>query len=279
MQRAAGFEVTVEEPTPASDVTSDVSLERRVVPPSVVSRQLANPFLVPDFEVADVKRPRTGRLAGWELLGPLFRSFEYAGGGAPACMPLPDPSAVRAPEGMTLMAAPGAAGRRGRRGAPQLPARRRARPRQDRAGAAGRAGRRRLPAAVRGAQRRQDQLGPRGRALDPAPSGHRHPRRRQRHRRLRRHRGRQLRGARPPRRLARRPRLQGHGRRRGALHQEQVLPAQPARPAALRADPLAHREPAADGADRHPADQRPRGLPCDLAVPGLDRRPQAAGRG
>ena len=38
-------------------------------------------------------RPR--RLAGWELLGPLFRSFEYAGG-APACMALPEPSSRRA---------------------------------------------------------------------------------------------------------------------------------------------------------------------------------------
>ena len=34
--------------------------------------------------------PRPRRLAGWELLGPLLRSFEQAGGGAPACMALPD---------------------------------------------------------------------------------------------------------------------------------------------------------------------------------------------
>ena len=46
-------------------------------------------------------------------------------------------------------------------------------------------------------------------------------------RRLRRHRRRQLRGPRPPRRLARRPRLPRHGRRRGALHQEQVAPSAP----------------------------------------------------
>ena len=33
---------------------------------------------------------------------------------------------------------------------------------------------------------------------------------------------------------------------------------------------------AADGADRHAADQRHRGLPGDLAVPRLDRRQEAA---
>ena len=36
--------------------------------------------------------------------------------------------------------------------------------------------------------------------------------------------------------------------------------------------------PAADGADRHPADQRHRRLPGDLAVPRLDRRQQAPRR-
>ena len=36
--------------------------------------------------------------------------------------------------------------------------------------------------------------------------------------------------------------------------------------------------PAADGAHRHPADQRHRGLPGDLAVPRLDRRQEAARR-
>ena len=46
--------------------------------------------------------------------------------------------------------------------------------------------------------------------------------------------------------------------------------------AALRADPRPHRAAAADGADRHAADQRHRGLPGDLAVPRLDRRQEAA---
>ena len=128
-------------------------------------------------------------------------------------------------------AAPGAGGRRCRGRPPHLPARRRARPGQDRPGAARRAGRERLPAARRRAERRQDQLGARGRALDAEPPGHGDPRRRRHDRRLRRHRHRQLRGARPARRLARRPRLPRHGRRRGALHQEQVVPALAARAA------------------------------------------------
>ena len=126
-------------------------------------------------------------------------------------------------------APPGAAGRRGRRRTPELPARRRTGPGQDGAGAARRAGGERLPAARGRAERRQDQLGPRGRALDPHPVGHRDPRQRRHDGRLRRHRRGQLRGARPPRGLDRRLRLPRHGRRRGALHQEQELAALAAR--------------------------------------------------
>jgi hypothetical protein len=75
----------------------------RVVPQSVVSRQLANPFLAPDFSAARPSAPRPTPLAGWELLGPLLRSFERAGGGASACMALPAPSPRRAPGGRELM--------------------------------------------------------------------------------------------------------------------------------------------------------------------------------
>ncbi|MDT7702704.1 MAG: hypothetical protein QOJ30_5029, partial [Pseudonocardiales bacterium] len=75
----------------------------RVVPQSVVSRQLANPFLAPDFSAARPSAPRPTPLAGWELLGPLLRSFERAGGGASACMALPAPSPRRAPGGQELM--------------------------------------------------------------------------------------------------------------------------------------------------------------------------------
>ena len=55
------------------------------MPRSVISRQLANPFLEPDFS-APPPPPRPRLLATWELLGPLLRSFERASGGAPSCM-------------------------------------------------------------------------------------------------------------------------------------------------------------------------------------------------
>jgi hypothetical protein len=102
MLTAAGVEVAPEEVTVPEPTTASAATERRVVPQSVVSRQLANPFLAPDFSAAEQTRVRPRGLAGWELLGPLFRSFEYAGGAA-SCMPLPEPTSLRAPGGMELM--------------------------------------------------------------------------------------------------------------------------------------------------------------------------------
>jgi hypothetical protein len=100
VMRAGGLEPP-EEPPPAAPVPG---AEKRVVPRSVISRQLANPFLAPDFEAAAERlAPRARRLAGWELLEPLFRSFEYADTGAPACMQLPEARSVSAPDGRTLM--------------------------------------------------------------------------------------------------------------------------------------------------------------------------------
>ncbi len=103
MLRAAGVEVADEQVIPTAPAADSVTTERRVVPQSVLSRQLANPFLPPDFAAAKPSNARASRLAGWELLGPLFRSFEYAGGGASACMALPEPSPVRVPGGLELM--------------------------------------------------------------------------------------------------------------------------------------------------------------------------------
>ncbi len=93
-------EPTGEEAT-AEAVPAPSRSERQVVPQSVVSRQLANPFLAPDFSAAGRQKPRPRRLASWELLGPLFRSFEY--GGDASCMDLPDPRSLGAPGGMELM--------------------------------------------------------------------------------------------------------------------------------------------------------------------------------
>ena len=85
-----------------------VEVPRRPVPPSVVARQLSNPFQVPDFTDASLRAARPRRLAGWELLEPLFRSFEEASGGQSACMPLPEPevldgAALPIPAGRELM--------------------------------------------------------------------------------------------------------------------------------------------------------------------------------
>ncbi|MDQ1667605.1 MAG: hypothetical protein QOH75_3636 [Actinomycetota bacterium] len=102
MLRDAGIESVPDVVTPAKPADASVTTERRVVPQSVVSRQLANPFLAPDFE--SVRQSTTGprRLASWELLDPLFRSFEEAGG-ASADMALPAPSSLRAAGGLELM--------------------------------------------------------------------------------------------------------------------------------------------------------------------------------
>jgi hypothetical protein len=103
MLRAAGIEPPAEEKPPTAPATAPAASDRGVLPQSVLSRQLANPFLAPDFSAAPPPVRRARRLAGWELLGPLFSSFERAGGGAPACMPLPSPSVVRVPGDMELM--------------------------------------------------------------------------------------------------------------------------------------------------------------------------------
>ena len=103
MLRELGIEPAPEEIAPAETATAPAGTERRVVPQSVVSRQLANPFLAPDFSAVPQLTSRPRRLTGWELLGPLLSSFERAGGGAPACMALPVPTARFTPAGLELM--------------------------------------------------------------------------------------------------------------------------------------------------------------------------------
>ena len=103
MLRELGIEPAPEEIAPAETATAPAGTERRVVPQSVVSRQLANPFLAPDFSAVPQRTSRPRRLANWELLGPLLSSFERADGGAPACMALPAPTARFTPAGLELM--------------------------------------------------------------------------------------------------------------------------------------------------------------------------------
>jgi hypothetical protein len=103
MRRVVGVEPAPAGTAPDEPVSAPVVAETRVVPQSVVSRQLANPFLAPDYDAVRPAPARPRRLAGWELLGPLLSSFERAGGGAPACMPLPAPASLRAPGNRELM--------------------------------------------------------------------------------------------------------------------------------------------------------------------------------
>ncbi|WP_414694591.1 DEAD/DEAH box helicase [Pedococcus sp.] len=91
MLKAAGREPEPEEAPEPELVLDAPAPKRQVVPQTVIARQLANPFLAPDFSAVPA-RPTTNRLGGWELLGPLFRAFEF--GGDATCMPLPDPSEV-----------------------------------------------------------------------------------------------------------------------------------------------------------------------------------------
>ena len=103
MLRDLGIAPAPEEIEPAQTATASAGPERRVVPQSVISRQLANPFLAPDFSAVPQIASRPRRLADWELLGPLLSSFERSGGGAPACMALPAPTARFTPAGLKLM--------------------------------------------------------------------------------------------------------------------------------------------------------------------------------
>ncbi len=100
MLRTAGIEPAAEDLPP---VEPAADTEQRVVPRSVVSRQLANPFLAPDASAVRPSAPRPTRLATWELIGPLLSSFERAGSGATACMALPAPTSRYTPRGLELM--------------------------------------------------------------------------------------------------------------------------------------------------------------------------------
>jgi hypothetical protein len=103
MERDLGIESAPEEIAAPETATAPAGPESPVVPQTVISRQLSNPFLAPDFSAVPQRTSRPRRLADWELLGPLLSSFERAGGGAPACMALPVPTARFTPAGLELM--------------------------------------------------------------------------------------------------------------------------------------------------------------------------------
>ncbi|MGW8484097.1 DEAD/DEAH box helicase [Microbacterium sp. NPDC055903] len=86
-------------------VVPAAAAERQVTPPSVESRQLANPFLAPDLTPRAASTPRR-RLDGWELMGPLYKAFETGAGGASATMELPPTPEFDhvSPKGLEIMA-------------------------------------------------------------------------------------------------------------------------------------------------------------------------------
>jgi len=101
MREAAGLAVAEEEEVVVEPVTGPVTPEKKVIPRSVAAAQLANPFLAPDF--SQTKRKVQGRLAGWDLIGPILNAFEHPPPGASACMELPQPRTSVAPKGLELM--------------------------------------------------------------------------------------------------------------------------------------------------------------------------------
>ncbi len=105
MLTQAGIELPEAEAEPeakASYVPPELA-ERQVEPAGIEGRLLSNPFLAPDLTQRKKPTPVV-RLANWELLGPLLKSFEQGGGGS-ACMPLPEAPVVDrlAPRGLELM--------------------------------------------------------------------------------------------------------------------------------------------------------------------------------
>jgi hypothetical protein len=88
---AAGVELSPDELVIAVEPKPvDKQVEKQVVPASVRQMQMSNPFLAPDFSAAQAKTNTGNRLANWELIEPLFRSFEVGAGGGAATMDLPE---------------------------------------------------------------------------------------------------------------------------------------------------------------------------------------------
>ncbi|WP_353111820.1 DEAD/DEAH box helicase [Microbacterium sp.] len=92
-------------PVRTTTVVPAALAERQVTPPSVESRQLANPFLEPDLTPRPASVPRR-RLDGWELMGPLYKAFESGAGGGSATMDLPPTPEYDhvSPKGLEVMA-------------------------------------------------------------------------------------------------------------------------------------------------------------------------------
>jgi hypothetical protein len=107
----AGVELAPEDlvitaPEPAKPVVpAGVAPTQQAMPALVTARAMANPFLAPDLDRARQPAHRPGRLAGWDLLDPLYRAFEEGAGGGAASMDLPPAPAIDrvSPPGLHLM--------------------------------------------------------------------------------------------------------------------------------------------------------------------------------
>ncbi|MBX3312217.1 MAG: DEAD/DEAH box helicase [Microbacteriaceae bacterium] len=84
---------------------TDPLAEKQVVPPSVVRREQANPFMPPIFPQKKGDESGSGILANWEMLTPLYRAFEMGAGGGTSTMSLPDAPEIDrfAPPGRAVM--------------------------------------------------------------------------------------------------------------------------------------------------------------------------------
>ncbi len=80
--------ITTEVAKPVQQLAPELA-EKQVLPVSVKARLRSTPFMEPDFSKASTGSVPVMRLSNWELLGPLFKSFEYGAGGGSACMPMP----------------------------------------------------------------------------------------------------------------------------------------------------------------------------------------------
>lgn len=98
---SAGIDVPEEPAEKREPAEPKPDLQRRVVPVSVESRQLANPFLEPDYSALAKRTAAPRHLVGWELIEPLMKSFTERG--ALSCMDLPEPAASRVARVQELM--------------------------------------------------------------------------------------------------------------------------------------------------------------------------------
>ncbi|MGV8972638.1 MAG: DEAD/DEAH box helicase [Rhodoglobus sp.] len=101
---AAGVELSPDELVIATEPKPiDKQIEKQVVPASVRQMQMSNPFLAPDFSNMTTAPARVNRLGNWELIEPLFRSFEYGAGGGAATMDLPEATSLRTRGNLEMM--------------------------------------------------------------------------------------------------------------------------------------------------------------------------------